>query len=75
MKKGTVPDVVAKWREEFLKAYNSGAFRKYLADIKMTPLGLGGEDAAKFIHDWQARTLAILSKANLNMNFRFNVGE
>ena len=75
VKKGTAPDVVAKWREEFLKAYNSEAFRKYLADTKMTPLGLGGEDAAKFIHDWQARTLAILSKANLNMNFRFNVGE
>ena len=72
MKKGTAPDVIA---EEFMKAYNSEPFQKWLAETKMTPLGLSGEEAMTFIREWQARTLAVLSKANLNMNFRFNVGE
>ena len=75
VKKGTNPETLAELREKFLKAYNSHAFQKYLADTRMTPLGLSGDEAMKFIHDWQARTLAVLSKAKLNMNFRFNVGE
>lgn len=75
LKKGTSPEVIAKWRDDFLKAYNTPEYQKLLADSRMTALGLSGEEAAKFIADWQARTLAVLSKAKLNMNFRFNVGE
>ena len=75
VKKDTPVEIINKWKAAFADAYKSDEYQKLLSDARMTPLGLNGAAALDYIHGWQARTLSILSKADLNMRFRFNVQE
>ncbi len=72
VKKGTPPEILERLKKAFLDAYNSRAFQKYLRNNQMSALGLQGNEANKYLSDWSKRTLSALSKADLNMNFRFN---
>ncbi len=72
LKKGTPPEIIQRWQKAFMEAYESEEFQRFLYTHGMTPLGLSGEEANKYIHDWQERTLKALAKSNLNLNFKFN---
>ena len=72
VKKGTDPKIIERLKNAFMDAYNSKACQKYLADGKMIPLGLSGQEANDYIHKWQERTLTAFSKGKLNLDFKFN---
>ncbi len=72
VKKGTPPEIIQRWQEAFIDAYNSDAFQRYLRINQMDALGLQGDEANKYIDAWGNKTLTALSKGELNMNYRFS---
>ena len=72
VKKGTPPEIVERLKNAFMNAYQSPACQKYLADGRMIPLGLAGQEANDYIHSWQERTLAAFASGKLNLDFKFN---
>ncbi len=75
VKKDAPAEKIAEWKKLFAEAYATEAYQKLLSDSRMTKLGLNGAAALDYIHGWQSRTLSVLSKADLNMKFRFHSPE
>lgn len=63
VKKGTPEDVVKKLREAFKAAYNDPKFQEYVAANGMVPLGLTGDEAKKFVKDWQSQISWLIYEA------------
>lgn len=63
VKKGTPKNVTDKLVEAFKSAYNDPKFQQYVISNGMVPLGLTGEEAKKFIRDWQSQMCWLIYEA------------
>lgn len=63
VKKGTPEDVVEKLREAFQAAYNDPKFQEYIITNGMIPLGLTGNEAKKFVKEWQSQISWLIYEA------------
>lgn len=54
VKKGTPPEAVQKLRDAFQTAYKDAKFQDYMKKNGLTPMGLTGDEAKKFVKDWQS---------------------
>jgi len=60
VKKGTDQAIIDYYTELFTKAYNSDTYQETLANMGLNPLGLTGEEAAKFVHDYRLNAITVL---------------
>ena len=54
VKKGTSLAIVAKLREAYLVAYKDKKFQEYMQTNGLSPMGLSGDEAKKFVREWQS---------------------
>lgn len=65
VKEGTPEDVVATLSDYFKQGYDNPEFQKLLKSVNVNPLGLKGEEANKFIAEWQKSSATALYKAGV----------
>jgi tripartite-type tricarboxylate transporter receptor subunit TctC len=54
VKKGTPEPIIAKLREAFQTAYKDAKFQDYMQKNGLTPMGITGDEAKKFMKEWQS---------------------
>lgn len=54
VKKGTPEEAVSKLRNAFQAAYKEQKFQEYMQKNGLTPMGITGEEAKKYMKDWQS---------------------
>lgn len=75
VKEGTPEETITAWKDAFASAFASESYQQMLKDAYIEPSGKSGEEAAAYIHDWQEKTVNILSGLDLDQHFKFQEAE
>ena len=54
VKKGTPDEAIKKLTESFQVAYKDPKFQEYMQKNGLTPMGISGEEAKKYMKEWQS---------------------